>query len=100
MSVNLQKEAQDGARAERVIAETNEYFQMVRQGIFNTWAESPIEDIQGQHKLRLMLKLLEDVRGNIRTVAETGQMAKIQIQQEEKQKNFVRQTLNKLGVRV
>ena len=99
MSVNLQKEVEDGARADGVLRSTEPYFDMVRQGILDAWATSPVEDVNGQHKLRLMLKLLEDVRANISTAAQTGQMARIQIKEAEQRSSFVQRTLNKFGVR-
>lgn len=97
--VNLRKEAADGARAKRVIEETNEYFELVRKGIIERWSESPVEDKEGQHKLRLMLKLLEDVRANLKTAAFTGEMARIQIQEEEQKQSKVSKLFNYLGVR-
>jgi hypothetical protein len=100
MADNLHKEVERGAKADRVLAECDEYFVMVRQSILDTWADSPVGDAEGQHKLRLMLKLLEDVRGNIRQAALTGQMARIQIKEEEQRKSVAQRFLNRMGVRV
>lgn len=100
MAENLHKEVERGAKADRVLAECDEYFVMVRQGILNTWAESPVGDAEGQHKLRMMLKLLEDVRANVRDAALTGQLARVQIKEEEQRKTATQRFLNKFGVRV
>ena len=66
-------------------------WQQVRDGILSAWESSPIRDKEGQHELKLMLKLLTDVRRNIETVMQTGQMAKIQIERE----SVFKQTVNK-----
>lgn len=68
-----------------------EAWQGVRDALISKWEACPIRDKEGQHELKLMLKLLSDVRRNIETVMQTGQMAKIQIERE----SIFRQTVNR-----
>lgn len=56
----------------------------VRQAIIDKWISAPMRDIEGQHELKLMLKLLGDVTGYIQTALETGKMAEIQLEQERR----------------
>jgi hypothetical protein len=66
--------------------------QAVRQAILDTWATSPVADKEGQHELRLMLKLLNDLEANIQRVLADGQMAKVEIQRStaEKARRMIR----------
>ena len=47
----------------------------VRQAIMDKWASSPIRDTEGQHELRLMLKLLDDLMGNLKLAIDNGKFA-------------------------
>lgn len=78
------KEIQDGVRAEYLMEEMKPYFDMVRDAIVKQWESSPIRDKEGQNELRLMRKLLNDLEANIKTVIDTGKMAKIQVERERK----------------
>ena len=60
-----------------------EAFEKVRSGILQSWEASPIRDEEGQRSLRLMLKVLNDVKKNIEEVAQTGKIASIQREQEQ-----------------
>ena len=84
MSDKLQEEIERGSRAQILLR--NEVYQeavgKVRQGIMDAWAESPLRDTEGQHELRLMLKLLTDIEKNIERVATTGTLALRQIEHE------------------
>lgn len=44
----------------------------LRKAIMDKWATSPIADHEGQHELRLMLKLLDDLLGNLRVAVTNG----------------------------
>lgn len=59
-----------------------EAFVEVRKGIHEQWAKSPIRDIEGQTNLRLMVKLLDELEGQIRSVATTGKLASVQLEHE------------------
>lgn len=59
----------------------------VRAGIHERWASAPLDDKEGQFALRLMLKLLNDVEGNIRKEMNDGVLAEAQIAEDaEKEK--------------
>jgi len=47
----------------------------VRAAIVEKWATSPLRDIEGHHELRLMLKLLDDLIGNMKVAVINGQFA-------------------------
>ena len=82
---NLSKELSEGMRASALL-ENEEYkhaLATIREGIHVQWEKSPIRDEEGQKQLKLMLKLLNDLEANIRIVAQTGKLAKIQIEQEQ-----------------
>jgi hypothetical protein len=61
-----------------------ESFEIVRNGIINAWENSPIRDTEGQHELRLMLKLLNDLQNNIKRVVDSGKLAEIEIERQKK----------------
>lgn len=52
----------------------------VRSAILQRWATSPVADKEGQHELRLMLKLLDDLEGNLLQAIQTGKLADIEIE--------------------
>ena len=60
--------------------------QKVRQGIHEKWATAPIADADGQLKLRLLLKCLDDIERNIRAEMNSGKVAEKQIKDEEERK--------------
>ena len=95
--MNLYEESQRGERAEKLLGNDLfvEAFDKLREAILNSIEEAPIRDRDGVHELKLMLKVLKDVKGHIIQVVETGQMAKIQLEQQEKLDR-----LNKSGLKV
>jgi hypothetical protein len=93
-SVTL-KEVEKGSRA-RALLESEPYkdaVTKVRQGIIDKWATSPVIDREGQHELRLMLKLLDDLEGNIRSVANDGKMAQEIISREKEQESRLKRVI-------
>lgn len=82
-----------GEQARQVIENElyKEAFGSVREGIIQAWEAAPQRDIEGQHELKLMLKLLTDVQKNIERVMTTGKMAKIQVERE----GLVRRTVER-----
>ena len=54
----------------------------IKDGIHERWEASAILDRDGQHELRLLLKLLNDVEGNIRNEMSNGVMAEATIKHE------------------
>ena len=47
----------------------------VRTAIYEAWSKSPVRDMEGQHELRLLLKLLDDLTGHIGSAAKDGRFA-------------------------
>lgn len=96
---NLHLELERGGRADALL--NNDIYKesvgKVRQGIHDAWAAAPLRDVEGQTNLRLMLKLLDDLEKNIKQVAQTGKMASIQIETENKVKEAARRAMKGLG---
>lgn len=84
--MSLSEELRRGEQARQLLQ--NELYQdaitQVRQAIIDKWISAPMRDIEGQHELKLMLKLLGDVTGYIQTTMETGKMAQIQLEGERR----------------
>lgn len=82
----LSDELRRGEQARQLL--NNELYQdavaQVRQAIIDKWISAPMRDIEGQHELKLMLKLLGDLTGYIQTTLETGKMAQIQVESERR----------------
>lgn len=49
-------------------------FDLVRKSIVEKWEQSPIRDKEGQHELKLMLKLLSDVRAALEQAVNDGKV--------------------------
>jgi len=61
-----------------------ESFKAVREAIVTGWSNAPIRDVDGQHELKLMLKLLTDLENNILRVVNDGKIAQIEIERQKK----------------
>lgn len=59
-----------------------ESWDAVRSGIIQAWENAPIRDKDGQNELKLMLKVMNDVRKYVEQTMQTGKMAKIQMENE------------------
>ena len=94
--MNVYEEDARGKQATELLenAMFREAVDTLRQSLVDKWLSSPVRDIEGQHELRLMAKLLGDIEGYIENIAKTGKMAAIQL---EKEQNVER--LRKFGVR-
>jgi hypothetical protein len=94
--VNVYEEDARGRQATELLdnAMFREAVDTLRQSLIDKWLSSPIRDIEGQHELRLMTKLLGDIESYISNIAKTGKMAAIQL---EKEHNA--QRLKKFGIR-
>lgn len=90
--MNLHDQLAKGTRAEQLLGSDvyRDGVKAVRQAILDTWAQSPIRDREGQHELRLMVKLLDDLEGHILSMVNTGKLAKAQIEQESKVKEMLK----------
>lgn len=78
-----QEEIDLGVKAKRALDDPalTKAFADVEAAIMSTWAKSPIRDKDGQFELRLMMKLLGDVRANLERAVTDGKLAELQIQQ-------------------
>lgn len=91
-SLDLYEQRTEGLKAKALWenADFQRALDKVRIGIFEKWAESPVSDADGQMKLRLMLKLLDDVEANIRKEMADGQFAERIIKDDEAKKERAR----------
>lgn len=60
-----------------------EALESVRSAIVSAWSNAPIRDVEGQHELKLMLKLLTDLENNITRVVNDGKIAQIEIERQK-----------------
>jgi|688.fasta_scaffold117774_3 hypothetical protein len=65
-----------------------EAFASVRTAILQRIEDAPLRDRDGVHELKLMLKLLRDVRGNLETFIRDGKIAALHIEEERKKRRF------------
>lgn len=49
-------------------------FEGVRQALLEKFEQCPIRDIEGQHEIKLMLKLLGDVKANLQSMIDSGKV--------------------------
>lgn len=82
--MELSEEVQRGDMATAVLENPiyAESWESVRNGIIAAWENAPIRDKEGQNELKLMLKVLTDVRKTVEQTMQTGKLARIQIEQE------------------
>ena len=82
----LRQEINRSEEAKRIL--DSEMFQAAEQGvraaIMHKWATSPIADREGQHELRLMLKLLDDLLLNFKAALNDGVLARVEITRQSK----------------
>lgn len=98
--MTLYEQAAKGTRAELLLKSDvyRDANEIVRKAILEKWASSPISDREGQHELRLMLKLLDDLHGNIISMVNTGKLATAQIQHENKLQAAAKAALKGIGL--
>lgn len=85
--MNLPEEISRGAEAKALLDSPPfvRAFENVRNAIHEQWEASPIRDSQGQHELRLMLKLLNDLKGVIELAVHDGNVARQELERLNKQ---------------
>jgi hypothetical protein len=81
--LTLELDRERGQKAEKLLNDPIlcESFDLVRQAIVDQWAACPIRDKDGAHELKLMLKLLGDVRANLERAITDGKIAAIELEQ-------------------
>ena len=75
--MSLEQDLERGDRAEKLLKDetlTNA-FKAVHQAIHDKIDQTPIRDAEGLTQLRLMLKLLSDVRANLEQAVRGGKLA-------------------------
>lgn len=84
--MNLHEDAQKARQAKELIenAQFKACFNDIRAGIIEKWCSCPVRDIDGQHELRLMYKVLADVEQYFKEIINDGKMAEIQLESETK----------------
>jgi len=55
----------------------NESFDVLRQDLMNRWTHSGSTDLEARESIWLAIRLLERIHGHIKSIVETGHMAKI-----------------------
>lgn len=93
--MNRHQEASIGAAARGLLE--NPVFRQamtdIRAAILKKWEDAPLRDKDGQHELKLMLKLLNDLEANFKQAINTGKLAEIQIEQEKEQESKLKRVL-------
>lgn len=77
----------DRANKAKVILDNplyQESFDLVRQAIHEQWEATPVRDHEGAHELKLMLKLLGDVRANLERAIADGKIAALELDRRRK----------------
>ena len=86
--MTLEAQVDRGVHAQRLLNDplVVEAFEAVRASLVAAWEAAPIRDKEGQHELKLMLKLLADVRSYFDLAISDGQLAADEIQLREQGK--------------
>ena len=94
--MDTNKELERGNDAKRLLENPiyQEAIDALRNGIVDKWRSAPIRDKEGMHELKLMDKLLTDIEGYIKAIADTGKLADIQLEREKRMAK-----LSKAGIR-
>ena len=66
-------------KAQNLINDTllNESFDVLRQDLMNRWTHSGSTDLEARESIWLAIRLLERIHGHIKSIVETGHMAKV-----------------------
>lgn len=75
--MTVEAEITAGTRAQRLLEDEilTKAFGDVRIAIIERWESAPLRDVEGQHELKLMLRILSDVRGNLELAVHNGKLA-------------------------
>lgn len=91
--MSLEEDLSRGSRAEQLLKDPDltQAFTAVHQAIHDKIDQTPIRDTEGLTQLRLMLKLLADVRANLEQAVRGGKLAAADLKiQREKRVRFFR----------
>lgn len=84
--MSLESDVDRGQRAERLMNDPLliEAFGTVKQAIVDGWESAPIRDVEGHHELKLMMKLLGDVRAHLERAVADGKLAAMELNSRRK----------------
>jgi hypothetical protein len=79
-------------KAQRILNDEifKESFESVRQALLSKFEAAPVNDAEGMVKVRLCLKLLNDVRANLEAVIRDGKVEEFNIQEKKRLFSFRR----------
>lgn len=79
-------------KAQRILNDEifKESFESVRQALLQKFESAPVNDADGMIKVRLCLKLLNDVRANLEAVIRDGKVEEFNIQEKKRLSIFRR----------
>lgn len=79
-------------KAQRILNDEifKESFESVRQALLQKFEAAPVNDADGMVKVRLCLKLLNDVRANLEAVVRDGKVEEFNIQEKKRLSLFRR----------
>jgi len=66
-------------RAKRLLDDEllQEAFEVLKEDLMNRWSHSGSTDLEARESIWLAIRLLERIEGHIRSIVETGHMAKM-----------------------
>ena len=78
---DLDTESNRGEHAARLLSDPllNEAFDTLHERFYDAWITSPSRDAEGRDVLWLSITLLRQIKQHLSSVAETGQMADIEL---------------------
>lgn len=84
--MSLEDDRTRGQKADKLISDPlfAESFTEARQVILDAWEATPIRDRDGAHELKLMLKLLSDVRAILERAIMDGKLAAAELVNQER----------------
>jgi hypothetical protein len=84
--MNLADQRERGQKADKLLTDPlfAQAFADARQVIFDAWEQAPVRDKEGAHELKLMLKLLGDVRAILERAITDGKIAAAELVQKER----------------
>lgn len=76
-----------GNRAQRLLEDEvlTKAFEDMRSAIIERWESSPVRDHEGQHELKLMLRILSDVRSNLELAVHNGKLAAEELRMQKRE---------------
>lgn len=82
--MSVQDDLDRGIKAEKLLADplVQEAFDAVAKAIHEQWEAAPLRDVAGQHELKLMLKLLGEVKAVFELAVVDGKVAAEDIKRE------------------